>query len=263
MRVLKNILGIGTVLKHFEVKSDKLPNAFDGFRILHISDFHCAPKKDMLKCIEGEKFDAVIVTGDLTDEKKPYGIYLELLSELIKIAPVYQVSGNHDMYRSDREEFFEKCRELGSVFLQDEVAEIERFGEKIYLLGMSDSGSKKKSKVDAAIEASLSKLKRQDGYEILLYHRANKLDSFRDMGFDLILSGHMHGGHIRLGKLGGVLSPKSGIFDTGRLFFPKYSGGYYKIGKTDAIVNCGLGNSIPIPRFGNPTEIISITLKKI
>lgn len=262
MNRLNKILGFGTVLTRYEVLSTRLPDAFDGFKILHISDFHCVGKKNVLNLVEGEGTDAVIITGDMADEKHPFEPCAKLLRDLVRLAPVYQIAGNHDVYNESYDEFYIRCRDIGTEFLRDETVEIEKSGERIFLHGIDDPKSKKHSIIDERIKISLEKLKRQEGYEILLFHRANKLDLFKNENFDLILSGHMHGGQIRLPCLGGVLSPKSGFFDSGRLLFPEYSGGQCKIGDTDAIINCGLGNPVPLPRWGNPTEIVSITLRK-
>ncbi len=251
-----------TVLTRYEVASENLPAEFDGFHILQVSDFHCVPKKDMLGCLEGEKADVIFATGDMTDEDRSYAPYPELMAELLKLAPVYLVSGNHDSVACGYEEFYLKTDRMGVRVLCNETAEIERNGAKLYIHGIEDPISEKRKVIDERVKCSLEKLDREDGFEILLFHRANKLDLFKDADFDLIFSGHMHGGQIRLPHLGGVLSPKSGIFDSGRLFFPKYSGGIYKVGKATAIVNCGMGNSVPLPRWGNPTEIVSVRLKK-
>lgn len=259
MNIIKRLLGKDTVLTRYEITSENLPPEFDGFKALHISDFHCAPQGDMLECIEGEAADAIFATGDMCDEKRDYTPCVELIAELSKRAPIYQISGNHDEYRADFSDFCQKCRKAGSIFLQNETAVIERENAKILVHGIGDPITKKEEEADRKVHEALGKLRRGSEYEILLFHRANKLDFFKDENFDLILAGHMHGGQIRLPIVGGVLSPKSGLTDTGRLLFPKYTGGLYKIGGSDAVVNRGMGNSAPFPRFGNPTEIVSIT----
>ncbi len=262
MKVLNRISGTGTRLTRYDVISGNLPAVFDGFRLLHISDFHCDFREDILNCIEGERADAIFITGDMADEKRPFEPCAKLLAELVKLAPVYQVAGNHDMVNESYNEFYKRCKDLGVTFLRDETAVIEQGEDKVVIHGIDDPKSKKRREIDEYIAEALPKLDRQEGYEILLFHRANKLESFKNEKFDLILSGHMHGGQIRLPWLGGVLSPKSGFFDTGRILFPKYSGGRCMVGETEAIINCGLGNTVPLPRWGNPTEIVSITLKK-
>ena len=106
------------------------------------------------------------------------------------------------------------------------------------------------------------KLWEYDGFEILLFHRANLLDEFADCSFDLILSGHMHGGQVRIPMLGGLAAPRSSYSSKESVFFPRYFGGRYEMNGTVMIVNRGLGNPTVIPRLFNRPEMIVITLKK-
>ena len=107
------------------------------------------------------------------------------------------------------------------------------------------------------IEYELSKA---DAFSILLSHRADLYPDIKDTGVDLILSGHMHGGQIRLPWGNGVFSPTSSIPSGESLLFPKYFGGYYSYKDTHMIVNRGLGNPMIIPRLFNRPEITVITL---
>ena len=90
---------------------------------------------------------------------------------------------------------------------------------------------------------------------------ASFLDLFSGSGFDLILSGHMHGGQVRIPGVGGVVSPKSNFMQKDRIIFPKYFGGEYSIGNTKIVVSRGIGNPTILPRVFNRPEICSITLK--
>ncbi len=261
MDILKKITGVGVVTTRYNITSPKLSKEFGKLKIVHLSDFHCQPKKGILEPIKREMPDIIFMTGDMVDEKKPYGSFLALLKEMVTLAPVYMVSGNHDAGRADFNKFVKACRQLGAVYLQDESREIEIAGKRIVIHGVDDPGLRVGELLEARIEKSLKALKRKPGYEILLFHRANKLDMVKDKGFDLILSGHMHGGQLRIGRKQGVLAPKSGFADSGRMFFPKYAAGYFCEGECQIIVNCGMGNPVPLPRFGNPTEIVSVILE--
>lgn len=260
MGLFKKAIGAGVETTCYTITSKTIPRAFSGFKILHLSDFHCAPKKGILLSAKQVSPDVIFMTGDMVDDKLPYGSFLKLLEAFLHIAPVYIISGNHDAYRSDLPEIIDICKGMGAVYLEDRTVTIEKDGSEIFLHGISDPGIRTPEKLDSKIKDSISQLDRKDGYEILLFHRANKLHLFEDENFDLILSGHMHGGQMRLPYLGGIVAPKSCFADSKKMFFPDFSGGQYKFGKTDIIVNRGMGNPVPLPRFGNPTEIVSITL---
>lgn len=262
MADFKEILGVGVKVTPYTIKNKKIPEAFSGFRIVHLSDLHCEPKKGIVTKVAELFPDIIVMTGDMTDDKKPYGAFIKFLEALLKIAPCYIVSGNHDVKRTDYRKLVEECRNLGAIFLEDESREITMGDEKIIISGIEDPAARCDSIIEKNLTASLKRLNREEGYEILLFHRANKLDLLKNEGFDLILSGHMHGGQMRIPGVGGVLGPLSSFATKERSVFPKYSGGYYRVGESDVIVNCGIGNPVPLPRFGNPTEICYITLKR-
>ena len=261
MSILKKIFGIGMQNVNYIVESQKIPKAFDGFKIVHLSDFHGEPKKGMVERVKAENPDVIFMTGDMVDDKEPYKVFLKLLEALLKIAPVYMVSGNHDSLRADYKSFKDECKKRGAGYIEDEGVLLKREQSEIMLYGIEDSAFRVPELLDEKIESSLKKLDDYDGYKILLFHRANKLSLVLDKGFDLILSGHMHGGQIRIPRMGGVLSPKSGFADSKKIIFPDFSGGRYTFDDTEVIVNCGMGNPVTFPRFGNPTEVVGITLK--
>lgn len=252
----------GMKITHYTINSENIPLAFSGFKIVHLSDFHCEPKRGMILGVKNEKPDVIFMTGDMTDDKKPYGCFLKLLEAMLSIAPVYIVSGNHDAKRHDYIKLVEICRKMGAVYFRDSSEILKRGSDEITIYGLEDSGAREGKTLDAKIKNSLNSLERHGGYEILLFHRANKLEATENKNFDLIFSGHMHGGQIRLPYFGGIAAPKSSMGEGAKMLFPKYSGGRYKVGKTDVIVNCGMGNPVGLPRFGNPTEIVSATLNR-
>lgn len=104
------------------------------------------------------------------------------------------------------------------------------------------------------VAAADTSIKKGAGYQILLFHRANMLDYFNDKAYDLILSGHMHGGQVRLPLLGGLKSPHGD-------WFPKYSGGRYDVESKTYIVSRGIGNAVRVPRLFNRPELVVVTLQ--
>lgn len=249
-------------VSHYTVKSDKLPEEFDGFRILHLSDFHCDTTAGLVDAIKNENPDIICVTGDMTHDTGSYEPFVNLLQQIIDIAPVYIVSGNHDVWRSDYDELVNKCKEFGAVVLQNENSLINRENSTISISGIEDPYSVNHDKVYEKIYDALLKISKFDGFNILLFHRANLLDIFKDSEFDLILSGHMHGGQFRIPGIGGVVSPKTNFMDKGRIFFPKYFGGEYSLNNTKMIVSRGVGNPTILPRVFNRPEISTVILKK-
>ena len=249
-------------VSHYTVKSDKLPIKFDGFRILHLSDFHCDCTAGLVDAIKNENPDIICITGDMTHDTGSIEPFIGLSQQIIEISPVYLVSGNHDVWRNDYSQLVEKCREIGAVVLEDESAIINKDNESISISGINDPYSVNHDEISQKIDNSISKISKIDGFNILSFHRANLLDMFNDCGFDLILSGHMHGGQFRIPGVGGVVSPKTNFMGKGRIFFPKYFGGEYSLNNTKMIVSRGIGNPTILPRVFNRPEICTIILKK-
>lgn len=247
---------------HYTVKSDKIPCEFDNLRIVLFADIHNDTTAGLADAIRNEKPDIICIPGDMTHDTNSYHPFLSLLDRISSIAPIYMTSGNHDLWRGDFREFVGECKKRDAVFLQDESLYIEKSGAKIRLSGIDDPFARIPAEINRNLSASFDKISRDDNYyNILLFHRANLFDNFTDKGFDLILSGHMHGGQFRLPVLGGFVSPKSNMFSKTGILFPKYFGGVYNNGDTKMIVTRGIGNPTIIPRFYNRPEICTIILK--
>ncbi len=245
---------------HYRVKSKKLHQEFNNFRIVHISDFHCDKTAGIIDAIRNERPDIICATGDMTHDVGSYEPFINLLGAMLEIAPVYIISGNHDVWRTDCDELIRKCKQMGAVYLQDERVYIKKGDAQIAITGIDDPFSSTYRIINENIQKSLSKFSEYNGYNILLFHRANLLDKFKGKGYDLILSGHMHGGQIRIPGIGGMICPKTNLHDKTKILFPKYLGGEYDIGDTKAVVSRGIGNPVIIPRIFNKPEICSIIL---
>lgn len=257
---ISHFLGNIPEITEYGISSKKIPKAFDGFRIAHISDTHSYPADGIFELIESSSPDIICITGDMFHDDGADGHkFWTLLDNLSMLAPVYLVTGNHDLWREDSASMLRKIKDFGGILLDTKMEILEKNGEKIALFGVGDPFSKIPVIIEKNISAEFSNLPKFDGYKILLYHRANLFDSIKDFGFDLILSGHMHGGQIRFKKLGGALAPTSAML-SGRMIFPKYTEGKFVYKDTAMIVNRGAGNTLPIPRFFNPPEVGIITL---
>ena len=248
---------------NYIVKSDKIPASFDGFKIAQISDYHSDSVPGVTDAVRDIKPDLIVSTGDLADDEGSYLPALRLCERIASVAPVYAVTGNHDLWRGDYEDFERDIYNAGVTTLHNERVLLDSDGENISLSGIDDPFTLSASRASETVRKNLSKIRGYDGYDILLFHRANLFDCVKGQGFDLILSGHMHGGQVRLPGGRGFVSPKSGWTGERAVFFPKYSAGRYSSDGTEMLVSRGIGNPMLIPRVFNRPELTVVTLKHI
>lgn len=248
------------------VESYKLPNVFDGYKIVHLSDLHSKEfgrdQEYLVTLLKKEKPDLIAVTGDLIDSRR-YDIEpaLELIKQCAQIAPTYFVTGNHE-WRSDKFEVLEKLLEESGVHvLRDTYAAITKGEDKIYVVGIDDPVSKNSayyeevSITEGNIIQALEGIEKSHAFKILLAHRPELFPLYSSYGFDLVLSGHAHGGQVRLPFIGGLIAPDQGLF-------PKYTAGKCEKEGSVMVISRGLGNSIIPQRLFNRPEVIVLTLKK-
>ena len=247
---------------HYIIESEKLPEEFDGFRIVQVSDFHASSVPGIIEEVRNEDPDIIVSTGDLVHDRGAYEPGIRLIERLLTIAPVYTVTGNHDLRRADYKKFQRDLDRTGAVTLHDETIILTHDGAEIALSGIEDPFSEDGKTIEQNINASIEKLADFDGYHIVLFHRANHMDLLKNRGFDLVLSGHMHVGEIRLPNGRGVCAPKSSWVSGSPMLFPKYFAGHYKHRGTHMIVNRGIGNPMIIPRIFNRPELTVVILKK-
>ena len=262
---LCTVKGLDTRLEitHYKMKSPKIPREFDGFRIVQVSDYHCDTVPALLSEIQNEDPNIIVTTGDMADDEGSYAPAVRLAKNLVQIAPTYAVNGNHELWRTDYGRFEKALQDVGVNTMSNVSIPIYRGKSKIVLSGLDDPFTRDGFKMVSRVEEELKKLElSKEDYNILLFHRANMLDMFKDKGFDLILAGHMHGGQFRLPNGRGIFAPKSGWGSNSPILFPKYFAGHYEhTDGTQMIVNRGLGNPMIIPRLFNRPEITVIILK--
>ena len=236
----------------FTVKIKSLPSSFEGFRISQISDLHNmsfgSKNPKLVEKVKAENPDIIVLTGDMMDDKtRDYDKLEKLFEALADIAPCYYVTGNHEAEVYKDYFAFEK-RIKGKVrTLHTTSSEIERNGESIYVQGIDDPN------FTPVFYDDLIKLGKKEGVKILLSHRPEKFERYVDNGFDLVLSGHTHGGQIRLPFIGAFVAPSQGLF-------PEYSDGLYTEGNTTMVISRGLGSSVVPFRFSNRPEIVIVDL---
>ena len=242
----------------YEIENPKLPAEFDGYKIAQISDLHNRDwGEKLLKPLREEEPDLIVITGDLTDSRhEDFDSVLEFLEEALKIAPVYYVTGNHEAWMENYPALAEKMEEIGVNMLDDRSVFLEKGDSRINLIGLADPdfAERDPSVHEAIIEKKLESLIKKGEYNIVLCHRPELFSAYEAGGADLVLTGHAHGGQIRLPFLGAVYAPDQG-------FFPKYTAGVYSSGGTDMAVSRGLGNSVLSVRINNTPELVILTLR--
>ncbi|MDX9872860.1 MAG: metallophosphoesterase [Clostridia bacterium] len=254
---------ISIQITHIGINSKKIPIAFNGFRIVQVSDLHNAEFGDnqskLLRAIKAASPDLIAVTGDLIDSRHTdVEKAMDFIEGALDIAQVYFVSGNHEARTDKYAELKERMMESGVILLEDESATIKFSGDTIRLLGLKDldfSGIFRENTV--MIDTKLKDMRDESGkYTVLLSHRPELFEVYTANGIDLVLSGHAHGGQVRLPFVGGLVAPNQG-------FFPKYSEGVYEKQQTKMIVSRGLGNSIVPVRLNNRPELVMITFVSV
>ncbi len=254
----------------YQIRSGRLPAAFDGFRIAQLSDLHGAVYGDgngrLIAQVEKFRPHMVVMTGDMA-ECRPHAVErcLELCRRLCGKFPVYYVMGNHEqaMGAEAVARLTEQLTGMGVEVPDNGWRTVSHCGSYVKLYGLVTPMVYYKDPLGEyvrGIRFSASDTERllgkpdADTYNILLAHNPIYFPSYRDWGADLTLAGHIHGGVIRLPKLGGVFSPDVSLF-------PKYDGGHFEEEGRHLIVSRGLGNHFLV-RVMNPPEVVGITLLK-
>lgn len=245
---------------NIEIKNEKIPSVFDGFKIAHVSDLHNHQWGDkLIEKIRIENPNLIAITGDLIDSSKTdFDIAMEFIKEASKLAPIYYVTGNHEAWIENYSILEEKLIESNVNMMDDNSLFIEKASSKIQILGVQDPDFVEQ--VDSGniqgeiISIKLNEILNKDYFNILLSHRPEHFEEYVSLGADLVLTGHAHGGQVRIPFLGGVVAPNQG-------FFPSYTEGVYSNKNTNMVVSRGLGNSIIPIRINNTPELVVITLR--
>ena len=242
----------------YTISSNRLPKAFDGFTIAHISDFHNTNIGDkVLDKLDGTNVDILAITGDIIDSRNTQSeIALEFVEELVKIAPCYYVSGNHEGRIDVYPAFKEDMKDLGVHVIEDECIEIKKENDVISLIGVDDPSFQTNYLFGDDVTVMSTKLEqlKNEQYTILLSHRPELFDVYVEYEMDVVFSGHAHGGQFRLPFIGGLVAPNQGLF-------PEYDAGLFVKNNTHMIVSKGIGNSIIPMRFNNRPEVIVVKLQ--
>lgn len=243
-------------ISRYEVKSQKLPESFDGFKIVQLSDLHGAEfGEDGMGLVEKVKElepDMIALTGDFVTDEGDLAAVEKLAARLTELCPVYFISGNHEFDSGLAVKVRNILERAGVKYLSNEYLTISRGEDGILLGGVEDplayadmlSPDELAQKMNDAAP---------DAFKILLGHRNYWMTEYPELPVDLIFCGHAHGGLIRIPGVGGLIG-------TDRRLFPDFDAGEYNNGRYTLIVSRGLGNSVPIPRVFNRPEIVCVEL---
>ena len=243
-------------ISRYEVKSQKLPESFDGFKIVQLSDLHGAEfGEDGMGLVEKVKElepDIIALTGDFVTDEGDLAAVKKLVGRLTELCPVYFVSGNHEFGSGLAIKVRNILERAGVKYLSNEYLTISRGEDEILLGGVEDplayadmlSPDELAQKMNDAAP---------DAFKILLGHRNYWMTEYPELPVDLIFCGHAHGGLIRIPGVGGLIG-------TDRRLFPDFDAGQFNNGRYTLIVSRGLGNSVPIPRVFNRPEIVCVEL---
>lgn len=251
---------------HYTVNAD---NVAQPIRVALVADLHsCAygeDQRELLEAIEKEAPDLLLLGGDIFDDQIPNDRAAAFLKGIQGKYPCYYVAGNHE-YWSGKEGFAEKMAILdsyGVIRLSGDMDTIEIKGTKLNICGVDDpyawanNGDLIENRDGSYREQveRVAELAENGHFTILLAHRPELFSYYSQFGFDLVLSGHAHGGQWRIpGILDGVYAPNQGLF-------PAYAGGRYEQNGTVMIVSRGLAReSTHVPRFYNRPELVMIDL---
>ncbi len=254
-------------LTEYTVQSRSIPASFDGFRIAHISDLHNTEMGDhnekLLAMLRSAQPDIIAITGDLVDSRRTdLAVALEFVGEAVKIAPCYYVTGNHEHWSEEVHILNGLLVSYGVTVLAGDTAEVSVRDQTITISGIDDPtgflaegipGTPDPDTWYGQLALTEEAVADSPYYAILLSHRPEKTEEYRSSPFDLVLSGHAHGGQIRIPFL------LNGLFAPGQGYFPAYAGGEYLLDDTTLIVSRGLCIN-DLPRVFNRPELVVIDL---
>lgn len=248
--------------ENFSFVSARLPAGFDGYRIVVLSDLHGAVfgsgNAALFRAVAEQNPDLIAVTGDLVDRFRgiDWDEVQTLADGLAQIAPTAYITGNHEWAMRESVARLKKTlSDAGWTVLSNEDTVLERGGDSLVLAGIDDPNGYADQKSPQTLAAELHAAF-GDPFWILLAHRNDRFESqYSLLGADLTISGHGHGGIIRLPFTDGLLG-------TQRNWFPSYTAGFYTAHGNTVFVSRGLGNSGASLRLFNRPQLAVITLEQ-
>lgn len=275
-------------LCHYHIKNQKLSKNTD-IRLLVVADLHSKDYGDnnapLIHLIKEESPQAILIPGDMIVGKKRENVTtaVNLIKELNRIAPVYYSLGNHEQrmksyaydpeskeyetvldlekdYISKYNHYINEVKAAGAIILDNENLMVKINEEEITITGLSiplsyfEKFNYKLMETEEVSSLLGSETGAKENLQILLAHNPVHMEAYTKWGADLVVSGHLHGGIIRLPFIGGLITPQVKLF-------PRYHGGLYRVNKKTAVVSRGLGEHTVNIRVFNSPEVSVIHLR--
>ncbi len=243
------------ILRTYTVASPKLTAEV---RLAVVTDFHSSDNADdVVAMVASCAPDAVLLVGDLFDDdtqNRPTERTLSLMRQLSALYPCYYVSGNHEAWTGEMDALYQQTEEAGVTVLRMSSGVLTVRGQRIALCGIPDPYEMVFSGAPDTEEQLRQALEDVDSadFTVLLAHRPELLAKYAQFPLDLVVSGHAHGGQVRIpGVLNGLYAPNQG-------WFPKLAGGAYTQDGTTLIVSRGLAVRTRLPRIFNRPEVVLV-----
>lgn len=243
------------ILRTYTVASPKLTAEV---RLAVVTDFHSSDNADdVVAMVASCAPDAVLMVGDMFDDdtqNRPTERTLSLMRQLSALYPCYYVSGNHEAWTGEMDALYQQTEEAGVKVLRMSSGVLTVRGQRIALCGIPDPYEMVFSGAPDTEEQLRQAMENVDSadFTVLLAHRPELLAKYAQFPLDLVVSGHAHGGQVRIpGVLNGLYAPNQG-------WFPKLAGGAYTQDGTTLIVSRGLAVRTRLPRIFNRPEVVLV-----
>jgi len=248
------------IVRHYEFEAEVVTSPV---RLAVLTDLHECDYgpggAELLAAVATEAPDAVLLVGDMFADGGDYAYGLTVMRTLAERWPTFYVTGNHEYWTNEIDRILTLVEGCGVTVLNQECVLLETGGQRISLCGVPDPYAMVYSGApDTQEQLARAKSAAEPGtFTILMAHRPELIDLYAAAGFDLVVSGHAHGGQVRIPLLvNGLCAPNQG-------WFPAYAGGEYRVGDTVMIVSRGLSTQKQwyVPRIFNRPELVIVSLR--
>lgn len=249
----------------YRVSSHKLAKDTN-IRLCLITDLHSVTwgkgQQRLIRLVKGMQPDAILLGGDIFDDK--YGCCAPPVEDLLRgiqgLAPCFYVTGSHDIWTWRMTDYERLLKSYGVTVLHGETVPLSIRGQTLWVSGIDEpAAAVPAGQMDekAFYRNSLGVFENLDRaqFNLLIAHRPEFIADYARLGFDLVVSGHCHGGQVRIPFL-----LQNGLYAPGQGLFPKYAAGKHTLNETTLIISRGLHFAWHLPRIFNRPEVVQITL---